>query len=423
MDRRGSHLRLVAHGEPSPAAVREKAERSRRRLLLTLTASASSLTVLGLVMVLSASSVSAFTQYGSSFMFFKRQLVYAIVGAAAAAAAARVPHRFWQRVWAPLMGVSFVLLVLVLHPSVGTVAGGSSRWISLGWFAVQPSEFAKFAIVCAAAAILARNMRYLHEPGRWMLPLVPLVTALGVLVMLQPDLGTTMVIVTTVFLVLFVAGVRFRILGVCAVLTAGAGLLLVMGEGYRRTRFLSFLNPWADPQSTGYQIIQSLIALGSGQLIGVGLGASRQKWMYVPNAHTDFIFSIMGEELGLVGELVVLALFGAIVYSGVRIALRAPDSFGRLLAAGITGWIGTQALVNLGAVTGVLPITGVPLPFMSFGGSSLVVSLAAVGVLVSIGRAGGRPAAADARARHGRKAPARTGARGAPPASGSAPRR
>ena len=166
------------------------------------------------------------------------------------------------------------------------------------------------------------------------------------------------------------------------------GMALILGERYRRVRFFSFLHPLADPRNTGYQLYQSLIALGSGHVLGVGLGASRQKWMYMPNAHTDFIFAILGEELGLIGEIVVLALFGAFVYAGIRIAVRAPDAYGRMLAAGITGWLGLQALVNLGAVTGVLPITGVPLPFISFGGSSLVVSLAASGVLLSIGRAG-----------------------------------
>jgi len=166
---------------------------------------------------------------------------------------------------------------------------------------------------------------------------------------------------------------------------------MIMGEGYRRARLFSFLHPWSDPQNTGYQIVQSLIAFGSGHLVGVGLGASRQKWMYVPNAHTDFIFAILGEELGLVGEIVVLALFAAMIFAGIRIALRAPDAFGRLLAAGITGWLAIQALTNLGGATGVLPITGVPLPFISFGGSSLVVSLGAIGVLRSIGRAGIAP--------------------------------
>jgi len=213
-------------------------------------------------------------------------------------------------------------------------------------------------------------------------PILGIVAVFGGLILIQPDLGTAMLIALTVFVLLFVAGVRLRTLGLSFVLSFGAGMLLILNEGYRRTRFLSFLHPWQDPRNTGYQIVQSLIALGSGHLFGVGLGASRQKWMYVPNAHTDFIFSILGEELGLMGELLVLALFAGLVYAGIRIALRAPDTFGRILAGGITAWLGLQALINMGAVTGVLPITGVPLPFMSFGGSSLIVSLVGVGILI-----------------------------------------
>jgi cell division protein FtsW len=252
---------------------------------------------------------------------------------------------------------------------------------------IQPSELAKFAVVTACASILAGNIKRLEsEPLRWIVPLLFIVGAVSLLILLQPDLGTMMVIALTAFVLLFVAGVRLRLLLTTFVLSSVLGFALILGKGYRRARFLAFLHPWADRQDTGYHIVQSLIALGSGHLFGVGLGASRQKWMYVPNAHTDFIFSILGEELGLIGELVVLALFGALVYAGIRIALRAPDAFGRLLAGGITAWLAIQALVNLGAVTGLLPITGVPLPFVSFGGSSLIVSLGAVGVLLSIGR-------------------------------------
>ena len=244
---------------------------------------------------------------------------------------------------------------------------------------------------------------------RWMVSIVPLLALLAGLIMLQPDLGTTMILVGTVFVMLFVAGVRLRVLAISTFLGVAAGALLIWGETYRRVRFLSFLNPWADPKNGGYQLIQSLIALGSGHLVGVGLGASRQKWQYVPNAHTDFIFSILGEELGLIGELAVLALFAVVIYCGIRIAMRAPDTFGRLLAGGITGWIGVQAILNLGAVTGVLPITGVPLPFISFGGSALVVLLAAVGVLISVGRAGlahaGRSASATTRTTAVRREP------------------
>ena len=385
-------LRVVRPDEVPPAVARARAERSQRRVLGALAVSASALTLIGLVMVLSASSVSSFAEYGSSFLFFKRQLFYAVLGAMAAFVVARVRYQVWQKLSVLLVLAVVILLVLVLHPSLGVVAGGAARWLSVGPLSLQPSELAKLAVVAVTASILARHLDHIHDSFRWALPLVVIVGTVTALILLQPDLGTAVVIGGSVFILVFVAGVRLWMLGVAAIASGLMATALVLGEGYRRTRLLSFFHPWADPKNTGYQIVQSLIALGSGQLVGVGLGASRQKWMYVPNAHTDFIFSILGEELGLLGELLVLTLFGAFLYSGIRIALRARDSFGRLLAAGITGWLGLQALINLGAVTGVLPITGVPLPFLSFGGSALVVSLAATGLLFSIGRANaGRP--------------------------------
>jgi len=221
------------------------------------------------------------------------------------------------------------------------------------------------------------------------LPLGPIVLIVAGIVMLQRDLGTTIVIVGSVLMMLFAAGARMRHLVITGVLTLGGLAYLIFGEAYRRARFMSFFDPWKDPLNSGYQLIQGLIALGSGGWFGVGLGASRQKWAYLPNAHTDFIFAVLGEEMGLIGEFVVLIAFGVMIYAGIRIAVRAPDTFGRLLAAGITSWIGLQAIVNLGAVTGLLPITGVPLPFVSFGGTALIVTLGAVGVLASIARAGG----------------------------------
>ncbi len=409
LGRAAPSLRVVRQGELAPAVARARAERSVRRVLVMLTASVAALTILGMVMVLSSSSVEAFTEKGSSFWFFQRQLLYAVTGAIAATVTARVAYRVWQRVWIPLMLLSIALLVLVLNPSVGTSVAGSARWIDVGAFTIQPSELAKFAMVAATATILTRHARHLEDSMRWMVSIVPLLALLAGLIMLQPDLGTTMILVGTVFVMLFVAGVRLRVLAISTFLGVAAGALLIWGETYRRVRFLSFLNPWADPKNGGYQLIQSLIALGSGHLVGVGLGASRQKWQYVPNAHTDFIFSILGEELGLIGELAVLALFAVVIYCGIRIAMRAPDTFGRLLAGGITGWIGVQAILNLGAVTGVLPITGVPLPFISFGGSALVVLLAAVGVLISVGRAGlahaGRSASATTRTTAVRREP------------------
>jgi cell division protein FtsW len=392
-------LRVVREDEVAPAVARARAERSARRVLAVLTLSVVVLTMGGLVMVLSASSVSAFAEFGSSFLFFKRQLLYALIGGCLAVGCSRLRYQVWRTVWAPLLALNVVLLVLVLHPAVGRSAGGAARWISVGSFSLQPSEPAKFILVAGVAAILTTNLKYLHaDPVRWIAPLVVIVGVLTGLIMLQPDLGTAMVVAGSVFLLMFVAGIRLRLLFTSAMFSGLIGMALIMGERYRRVRFFSFLHPWADPQNTGYQVVQSLIALGSGHLFGVGLGASRQKWMYMPNAHTDFIFAILGEELGLIGEIVVLALFGAFVYAGIRIAMRAPDAYGRMLAAGITGWLGLQALVNLGAVTGVLPITGVPLPFISFGGSSLVVSLAASGVLASIGRAALKPAKRPSRA-------------------------
>ncbi len=380
---------------------RATAARVSRYLLLAPTAL---LTVTGLVMVFSASSVSAFTTYGSSFWFFNRQLLYAAVGCVLLFLTSRMRYGVWQRLSVPFLAITIGLLLLALHPAAGTSAYGASRWIDLGAFTLQPSEFAKLGLVAFAATVLTKKWNKLDEPMHLMIPLGIVVAVVAGIVIMQRDLGTTLILVGTMFLLLFVAGVRLRYL----VVTGGFGLLctayLIFGEGYRRTRLLSFSDPWSDAQNTGYQLIQGLIALGSGGWFGVGLGASRQKWEFVPNAHTDFIFAIIGEELGFIGGLAVLALFALLIYAGIRIAVRAPDTFGRLLAAGITAWIGLQAIVNLGAVTGLLPITGVPLPLVSFGGSALIVTLAAVGILSNIARASAGP-------RPGRHRAAREGRR------------
>lgn len=367
-----------------------RAVAARRTIAMLLVASAG-LTTIGLIMVLSASSVFAYDRYGSSFMFFQRQAIYAAVGVIALFLTARMRYQAWQRLALPFLLVTVALLILVLHPSAGTIAGGSARWLTLGPANIQPSELAKLALIVFTATVLARKWKHLNAPMHLALPLLPVTLLVCGLVILQPDLGTTVILAASVFLLLYVAGARLRHLLLAAATGSAMAFALIFISDYRRARFLSFLHPQADPRGTGWHLFQSLIALGSGGWTGVGLGASRQKWLWVPNAHTDFIFSILGEELGLVGEMVVLLLFGLLIYAGIRVAARAPDVFGRLLAAGIVGWLGLQTVVNLGAVTGLLPITGVPLPFLSFGGSSLVVSLAAVGALVSIARA--RPAA------------------------------
>jgi len=372
-----------------PPRPRDRAQAARRSVALLLLPTAV-LTIVGIVEVLSASSVSAYEQLGSSFVFFNRQVLYAAIGVVALVVCARLPHRVWQRSSAVVLGIAIVLLLLALHPTAGASAYGASRWIVLGPVTLQPSELAKLGLIAFTATVLVRKWNHLDEPGHLLVPLGPVVAVVAGIVILQRDLGTTIILCGSVFLVLFAAGVRLRYLAVTGFAGLAATAALILGESYRRERLLAAFDPLKDPLGAGYQVLQGYIALGSGGWWGVGLGASRQKWQYVPNAHTDFIFAILGEELGLIGEIVVLSMFVLIVFAGIRIAMDAPDPFGRLLAAGITGWIGLQAIVNLGAVTGLLPVTGVPLPFVSFGGSALVVSLAAVGVLASIARAGAR---------------------------------
>jgi cell division protein FtsW len=386
-ERPRAHLRVVGTEERRRTA---RATARADRTVALLLGATGALVALGLVMVLSASSVGAYEDYGSSFLFFVRQLVYAVVGVIAFLVTSRMRHTAWQRLCLPLLLLSMLLLAVVLVPGIGHVAGGSARWLRLGPVTVQPSEIAKVAVVAFAATLLAGRWRRLGDPRQLLLPLAPVVAVVCGLILLQPDMGTGVIVVSSVFVLLFAAGARLRHLAAGGALIGGLGMGLVYVEGYRWARLTAFIDPWADPQGTGYQTIQGLIALTSGRWFGVGLGASRQKWDYVPNAHTDFIFAIIGEELGLAGALVVLLLFGALLYAAIRIAIRAPDAFGRLLAGGIAGWFGVQAVTNLGAVTGLLPITGVPLPFVSYGGSALVVAMAAVGMLVSVARAGRR---------------------------------
>ena len=382
---RSSHLRVVP--QPRSRSRVSEAAHARRVSLLLLLVPAVVLTIVGLVMILSAGSISAVEGYGSSFWYFNRQLIYAVAGVVALVVTWRMPYSAWQRLAGPSLLLILPLMLIALHPSHGTALYGASRWIDLGPVTLQPAEFLKLAVVAFAATVLTNKWSKLDDPKQLLMPLAPVMALVSLLVILQRDLGTTIILCGSVGLLLFVAGVRLKYLAI----TGGVGLIgvayLIFGEAYRRARFFdSFLNPWNDPKGSGFQLIQAMIALGSGGWTGVGLGASRQKWDYLPNAHSDFIFAIIGEELGLLGALFVLAMFVVMIYAGVRIAMRAPDTFGRLLAAGVTGWIGLQAVVNLGAVTGLLPITGVPLPLVSFGGTALVVTLAGIGVLASVAR-------------------------------------
>lgn len=384
-------LTVVPHADRAPQ--RDAAAAARLSLWLLLIATAI-LTVVGLTMVLSAGSISAVEGYdGNGFWYFQRQSIYAIAGCIALVGIWRMPYRIWQRLALPLVLVIIPLMLVALHGSAGSAFYGASRWIDLGPVTLQPSEFLKIGLVALAATVLTKKWRQLDGWLHVVVPLVPVLMVAAALTILQRDLGTTIILCGTVFVMMFAAGVRMRYLAVGAGAALLSGAALVFGEAYRRTRFLdAWLNPMADAKGAGYQLIQGLIALSSGGWFGVGLGNSSQKWDYLPNAHSDFIFAIIGEELGLIGAIVVLITFGVLLYAGIRIAIGAPDTFGRLLAAGVTGWIGLQTIINLGAVTGLLPITGVPLPLVSFGGTALVVTLAGIGMLASVARGTARAA-------------------------------
>jgi cell division protein FtsW len=344
------------------------------------------LNLIGVVMVLSASSVASLTSYGSPWHFFVRHLVWTGLGIAAFIVALRLDYRVWQRAVLPLLVISIGLLVLVLVPGIGIEVAGARRWLGTSGWRFQPTEIAKLALLVFTADLVARRGAQTSDWRRVLRPALLVLAMFAVLVVAQPDLDSTVVLALIVGVVLLVGGIPLRHLagvGAAGAITVG---VLAMAAPYRRVRVFTFLNPWADASNTGYQISQSLIALGSGGWTGVGLGAGRAKWLFLPNAHTDFIFAIIGEELGLLGCLVVVLLFATFAVIGTRAALRAPDRFGMLLAAGLTAWVVGQAAMNIAAVVGLLPVSGTPLPFVSFGGTALVLSMTATGVLANIAR-------------------------------------
>jgi cell division protein FtsW len=350
------------------------------------------LSIAGLVMVGSASTVVSLNLYGSPWAILIREVMWMAIGLVALVFTCRFDYRHWRRLSGPLLVVTLVLLVAVLAPGIGVHAGGSSRWIGFGQLRLQPSELLKLALVLFAADLIVRKEDRRGD-HRTIVGPVLLVAALGAgLVVIQPDMGTALVLGCIAMALLFASGVPMgpviKVLGAIGALA----LIVAMADPYRRARILSFLSPGAHQSGSGYQVVQSLIGLGSGHLFGLGLGDGREKWGLLPNAHTDFIFSVIGEELGLVGALGVLLLLGALAWFGLRAATRAPDRFGGLLAVGLVAWMFAETVINVGAVIGVLPVTGIPLPFISFGGSSLVITMAGAGILVNVARHEHRPA-------------------------------
>lgn len=366
---------------PPPAEARTRGD----YLLLALVAV---LLIVGLQALYSASFVSGLNDFNSPWYYLTRQLLGVGLGMVVLFVCARIDYHRWLT-WSPfIMAAVILLLLLLMVPGVGTTAGGSTRWFSLGPipFQIQPSELAKLGMIIYIAAWLATRGERLQRFGAGAVPFMIVVGLVAALVLLQPDLGTTTILVLSSVALFFLAGANLRHVGFLLLSIVLAVVPVIASASYRNVRWKSFVDPWADAQGSGYHIIQSLIAIGSGGLFGLGLGSSRQKFSYVFGAHTDAIFAIIAEELGLVGSVLVIGLFAALAYRGLRIVLAAPDSFGALLAGGVTVWLALQALINIGGITKTIPFTGVPLPFISYGPSSLLVSMAGIGILLNISR-------------------------------------
>ena len=344
------------------------------------------LVVIGLIAVYSSSYALGALQFDDANYFIKRQAVWATVGLLGLVVVMQLDYRQLLRP-SPLLMLAAVLgLAAVLVPGLGVEQNGATRWVSIGPVTGQPSELAKLAVLIYMAAWLAAKGEVVRNFSLGVVPFVAMVGLIGALILAEPDLGTAVMVAVITGTLFFVAGARLSHVLLLAVSTLVAAALLIVGAGYRADRILSFTSAESDPSGIGFHTLQLLVAFGSGGVSGLGLGVSRQKFLYVPGAHTDGVLAIIGEELGLIGVVVVLVLFVLLLWRGLQIVRRAPDSFGSLLATGVLAWIGFQTLINVGGVTRMIPLTGIPLPFLSYGGSSLAATLIAVGVLLSVSR-------------------------------------
>ncbi len=341
---------------------------------------------IGIVMVYSSSAIRCLENYNDSYYFLKRQVIWALIGLVAMLAASKFDYWHYRKLAPIALAACFVLLVLVVLPGVGRLSHGARRSIGLGSIGVNPSEFAKLALVIFFAVDLARRKDKVQKLVTGLGPYLVLLGAACLLIMLQPDLGTAVSLAGTLGLMIIAAGARTSQILLITAAAVPALIYFIFNEEYRRRRFLAFIDPWADPGGAGYHIIQALYALGSGGLFGVGLGRGRQKFLYLPEAHTDFIFAITGEELGFIGCTAIIALFFFLAWRGYRVAINAPDATACLLATGVTSMITVQALINIGVVTASLPITGIPLPFISYGGSSLLFLMTSIGILLNVSK-------------------------------------
>jgi cell division protein FtsW len=339
---------------------------------------------IGLVMLYSSSSIIAQERFGDSMYFVKRQIVFALVGIVVLIISKNLPYVLYRRLVYVILGITLLSLVIVLLPHVGHRVGGARRWLRFGPISIQPAEFAKLALIIYISYSAAKKKERLRELSVGYVPHLVVSAVFIGLVLMQPDLGTAITFAVLTFVLLFVAGVRLRHLLVTGVAVAPFLVLAIVQKGYRWERFLAFLNPWRDPSDTSFQLLHSLLALGSGGLLGAGLGSGQQKLFYLPEPHTDFILAVIGEETGIIGVSIVLLLYALLIYKGFKIALRAPERFGTYLAFGLTLIVGLQAFINCAVVMGLMPTKGLPLPFISYGGSSLLTNLFAMGILMNI---------------------------------------
>jgi len=344
------------------------------------------LLALGMTMVLSTSYLYSQERYGDGTYFFRKQLLAMGAGAAALIACSLVPSALYRRFAYPLLAVSFIFLTLVLVPGIGVNRGGARRWIMLAGFAFQPSELAKLAMVFYLAHSMAKKAQMIRTFSVGVLPHLLVSGAFAAVLLLEPDFGSALILTMLLYFMLFVGGARVHHL-LATLLMALPVLVYVMTQAeYRLRRLMTFLDPWSDASGSGFHVIQSLIAFGSGQIWGRGLGESRQKLFYLPEAHTDFVYSVVGEELGLLGAWAVLALFGVIILRGLRLTAKIEEPFDHYLAFGLTALLGVQALIHMGVVMGLMPTKGLVLPFISYGGSAMVINLMAAGILLGLSR-------------------------------------
>ncbi|MGH7816043.1 MAG: putative lipid II flippase FtsW [Candidatus Binatia bacterium] len=344
------------------------------------------LLALGLTMVLSTSYLYSQERYADGTFFFRKQMIAMGVGALLLIVCSLLPSAFYRRFAYPLLGLTFIVLVLVLIPGIGASRGGARRWIMFAGFAFQPSELAKLAIIFYLAHSMAKKEQMIRTFSVGVLPHLMVAGAFAGVLLLEPDFGSVLILTMLLYFMLFIGGVRVGHLLATGLMALPLLIYVMMKAEYRLRRLLTFLDPWSDAAGSGFHVVQSLIAFGSGQLTGRGLGESRQKLFYLPEAHTDFVYSVIGEELGLLGALAVLALFGVIIMRGLRLASKIEEPFDQYLAFGITVLLGLQALIHMGVVMGLMPTKGLVLPFISYGGSAMVLNLMEAGILLGLSR-------------------------------------